>query len=228
VASMRFMVVLLKGQSATIPERRRPENCTAGAVQRRTNLMLSDRLGYVAGGAVIIAWALRRPSLARAVAAGLGGWLLYQGYTGSTPVLKPLGIRVNRKPAEADLAETIVVKEAVTIARPREEVYAFWRRRENLPLTDDGDIEITREAAGEELGWRVVRGDKLLRFGSVSLRDAPGGQGTIVGVHVEYVPMGGSLGAALALVAGRSPQRIVTDCLRRARALLETGKLPTS
>ncbi|HZE59808.1 MAG TPA: hypothetical protein VE085_04555 [Burkholderiales bacterium] len=190
--------------------------------------MRSDRLGYVAGGAALIVWALRRPSLARTAAAGLGGWLLYQAYTGSTPVLKPLGIRVNRKPAEANLAETIVVKEAVTIARPRAEVYAFWQRHENLPLTGDGDIEITREAVGEELGWRVMRGDKLLRFGSVSLRDAPAGQGTIVAAHVEYVPMGGSFGAALALVTGRSPQRIVTDCLRQARSLLETGRLPTS
>lgn len=183
--------------------------------------MRSDRVGYVVGGAVLIAWALRRPSLARAALAGLGGWLLYQAYTGSTPVLKPLGIRVNRRPAETALVETVVVKEAITIARPRDEVYAFWRRRENLPLTADGDIEITREAVGEELGWRVMRGDKLLRFGSLSLRDAPGGQHTIVAAHVEYVPMGGSLGAALALVTGRSPQHAVIECLRRARSLLE-------
>ncbi|HYL90993.1 MAG TPA: hypothetical protein VEU32_19745, partial [Burkholderiales bacterium] len=96
--------------------------------------MRSDRVGYVVGGAVLIAWALRRPSLARAALAGLGGWLLYQAYTGSTPVLKPLGIRVNRRPAETALVETVVVKEAITIARPRDEVYAFWQRRENLPL----------------------------------------------------------------------------------------------
>ncbi len=197
-------------------------------MQRRTNLMRSDRLGYVAGGAALIVWALRRPSLARAAAAGLGGWLLYQAYTGSTPVLKPLGIRVNRNPAEANVAETIVVKEVVTIARPRAQVYAFWQRRENLPLTGDGDIEITREALGEELGWRVMRGDRLLRFGSLTLRDAPAGQGTIVAAHLEYVPMGGSLGAALAFVTGRSPQRVVTDCLRRARSLLETKDLPTT
>ena len=184
--------------------------------------MRSDRVGYVVGGAALIAWALRRPSLARAAAAGVGSWLLYQAYTGSTPVLKPLGIRVNRRPAEADVAETVVVKEAITIARPRGEVYAFWARHENLPLADDGEIEVTREADGKELGWRVMRGEKLLRFGSVTLRDAPGGQATIVAAHVEYVPMGGSLGAALALVAGRSPQRAVIECLRRARTLLES------
>lgn len=185
--------------------------------------MRSDRVGYVVGGAVLIAWALRRPSVARAAVAGVGGWLLYQAYTGSTPMLKPLGIRVNRRPAETALVETVVVKEAITIARPRDEVYAFWQRRENLPLAADGDLEITREAVGEELGWRVVRGEKLLRFGSLSLRPAPGGQHTIVAAHVEYVPMGGSLGAALALVMGRSPQQAVVECLRRARSLLENS-----
>src|SRR3954466_8786901 len=123
----------LEGQSATVCRTQGPENCTGCAVQRRTNLMRSDRLGYVGGGAALIVWALRRATLARTAAAGLGGWLLYQAYTGNTPVLKPLGIRVNRRRAEADLTETVVVKEAITIARPRADVYAFWQRRENLP-----------------------------------------------------------------------------------------------
>ena len=191
---------------------------------RTPNLMRSDRLGYVVGGAALIAWALRRPSLPRAAAAGLGTWLLYQAYTGTTPVLRPLGISVNRRPAEAMAAETIVIEEAIAIARPREEVYAYWQRLQNLPLTGDGDIELTHQAAGAELGWRVIRGDRLLRFGSLLFRDARGGQGTLVAVHLEYVPTGGSLGAALALITGRSPQIIVTDCLRQARAVLEAGE----
>src|SRR5437868_7175343 len=108
-----------------------PENCTERGVPRTSNLMRSDRVGYVVGGAAIITWALRKPSLARAALAGLGGWLLYQAYTGSTPVLKPLGINVNREPREASLAETVVIEEAITIARPRDEVYAFWQRLGN-------------------------------------------------------------------------------------------------
>ncbi len=190
---------------------------------RTSNLMRSDRVGYVVGGAALIAWALRKPGLPRAALAGLGAWLLYQAYTGSTPVLKPLGINVNREPKETALAETVVIEEAITIARPRAEVYAFWQQRENLPLSGDGEIELTHEAAGEELGWRVVRDERLVRFGSITLRDAPGARATIVAAHVEYAPMGGSLGAALALVTGRSPQRLVAECLRRARSVLETG-----
>jgi uncharacterized membrane protein len=189
---------------------------------RTSNLMRSDRVGYVVGGAALITWALRKPSLARAALAGLGGWLLYQAYTGSTPVLKPLGINVNREPRETSLAETVVIEEAITIARPREEVYAFWQRLANLPLADDGAIMITHQTAGEELGWRVTSGERLLRFGWITLRAAPGGKATFVAAHVEYAPMGGSLGAAFALVTGNSPRRLVAECLQRARALLES------
>lgn len=96
-------------------------------MSRKTNLMRADRVGYVAGGIALIVWALRRPSLPRAAAAGFGSWLLYQAYTGSNPMLRPLGIRVNQQPAEADVAETLVVEEAITISRPRDAVYATSR-----------------------------------------------------------------------------------------------------
>ena len=200
----------------------------AAQMSRKLNLMRADRLGYLAGGIALIVWALRRPSLRRAAAAGVGGWLLYQAYTGSNPMFRPLGIRVNRQPADAEVAETLVVEEAITISRPRAEVYAFWRRTENLPLAPDGDPEITRDAAGEELAWRATRGEKLVHFGSLTFRDAPGGRGTMVAARLEYVPAGGSLGAVLARVTGRSPHRMVADNLRRARALLEAGETPTT
>lgn len=194
----------------------------------KTNLMRADRVGYLVGGIALIVWALRRPSWARAGAAGMGGWLLYQAYTGRNPMFRPLGIRVNRAPGETDAAETIVVEEAITISRPRAEVYAFLQRGENLPVLAEEAAQITREVANAELAWRATRADRLEHFGSLELRDAPGGRGTIVSIRLEYVPSGGSLGAAISHLMGRSPQRVLGDKLRRARALLETGELPTT
>jgi len=190
------------------------------------NLTRADRIGYVAGGIALIAWALRRPNLRTALAAGAGGWLLYQAYTGSNPMLRPLGIRVNRQPAQPEIAETIVVEDAITISRPRAEVYAFFAQPEHMPGLGEAELDITRAAPDEEIAWRGMQGDRLLHFGSLSFRDAPGGRGTIVAAHLEYAPSGGSLGVALARVMGRSPQRLVADSLRRARALLETGEVP--
>ena len=195
---------------------------------RSPNLTRADRLGYVVGGIALILWALRRPSWTRAVAASAGGWFLYQAYTGSNPMLKPLGIRVNREPARPELAETLVVEEAITISRPRAEVYAYFARPEHLPALGDADVDIARNVADEELAWRGLRAEKLAHFGSLSFRDAPGERGTIVAAHLEYAPSGGSLGAALARVMGRSPQRLLADALRRARAILETGEAPST
>jgi uncharacterized membrane protein len=194
----------------------------------KLNLMRTDRIGYVVGGLALIAWAARRPSWPKALAAGFGAWLLYQGYTGNNPMFKPLGLEVNRAPALPEVAETMVVEEAITISRPRAEVYAYFAQPEHLPALADATLDVIRANAGEELAWRALRGDKLVHFGSLELRDAPGGRGTIVATHLEYVPAGGSLGAVLARVTGRSPQRLVVDALRRARALLETGEAPTT
>ena len=195
---------------------------------RTLNLTRADRIGYVVGGIALIVWALRRPSWSRGLAAGVGSWFLYQAYTGSNPMFKPLGIRVNREPALPELAETLVVEEAITISRPRAEVYAYFARPENLPALADADVDIARNVADEELAWRGLRGEKLAHFGSLSFRDAPGERGTIIAAHLEYAPTGGSLGAALARVMGRSPQRLLADALRRARAILETGEAPST
>ena len=194
----------------------------------KLNLTRADRMGYVVGGIALIVWALRRPSFARAGAAGIGGWLLYQAYTGRNPMFKPLGIRVNPAPALPEAAETIVVEEAITISRPRTEVYTFLARAENLPALAEEAVQITRDVPSSELAWRATRGEELMHFGSLGLRDAPGGRGTIVCVRLDYLPSGGSLGAALAHLMGRSPQRVLADRLRRARSLLETGEVPTT
>lgn len=194
----------------------------------RRNLTRVDRLGYIAGGVALMLWALRKPTWRRAAGAGLGGWLLYQAYTGDNPMFRPLGIRVNPQPAEAQLAETLVVEEAISISRPRGEVYAFYRRPENLPGFRGASIELIREEPGETLAWRALREGRLVLFGSFSLRDAPAGRGTIVAARVEYAPSGGSLGTALAHIMGHSPQRVVGESLRRARQLLETGVIATT
>jgi uncharacterized membrane protein len=192
-------------------------------MRARRNLTRLDRLGYVVGGIALVLWALRRPGVAGSAGAGLGGWLLYQGWTGRNPMLRPLGIRVNERPAQPDATETLVVEEAITISRPRVEVYDFLRRRANLPSFRGSAVELMREDDGETIAWRALREGRLAHFGSLSLRDAPGARGTIVAARLEYVPSGGTLGTALAHIMGQSPQRLVAETLRRARQLLETG-----
>lgn len=197
-------------------------------MRARRNLTRADRLGYIVGGVALMLWALRRPSWRRGAAAGVGGWLLYQAYTGDNPMFRPLGIQVNPQPTEPHVAETLVVEEAISISRPRAEVYDFFRRVENLPGSRSSALELIREEPHDTVAWRALREGKLVHFGSVSLRDAPGGRGTVVAARLEYLPSGGSLGTALAHIMGHSPQRLMADGLRRARQLLETGVLSTT
>src|SRR5262249_6812219 len=68
----------------------------------------------------------------------------------------------------------------------------------------------------------------LKHFGTVRFFDAAGDRGTIVYVHLEYVPVGGSLGTAIASVSGRSPQQLVREALQRLKQLFETGEIPTN
>ena len=197
-------------------------------MRARRNLTRVDRLGSIVGGVALLLWALRKPSWGRTAGAGLGGWLLYQAYTGDNPMFRPFGIRVNPQPAEPQVAETLIVEEAIIISRPRQEVYEFWRRPENLPGFRGSTLELIREEVGGLLAWRALREGKLVHFGSLALRDAPGGRGTMVEVRLEYIPSGGSLGSALAHIMGHSPQRLVAEGLRRGRQVLETGVIATT
>jgi len=220
----------------------------------RVNLMQVDRWGYVAAGVALLAWGLRRRGVLGGSAGGMAAWLMYQAYTGNNPMFEPLDIRVNRQPSAIDAKETIVVEDALTIGKPREEVYRFWRNLENLPrfaphvlrvrvederrsywevegphgASVEWESEITRDTPNEEIEWRTTANRKIANFGSVSFRDAPAGRGTIVRVHLEYVSPAGSLGAAIARMIGRAPQSMVEQALRRLKQLLEAGEVATT
>jgi uncharacterized membrane protein len=49
-----------------------------------------------------------------------------------------------------------------------------------------------------------------------------------VRVHLQYSPPGGKLGAAVAWLAGEEPGIQVREDLRRFKALLEAGEIPTT
>ncbi len=147
----------------------------------------------------------------------------------------------------------INLREHLTIGKPREEVYRFWRNLENLPrfapwvrrvdVLDERrsewevegphggvvhwESEITRDTPNEEIEWRTTANRSIANFGSVSFRDAPAGRGTIVRVHLEYVSPAGSLGAAVARLMGRAPQSMVEQSLRSLKQLLEAGEVAT-
>lgn len=156
--------------------------------------------------------------------------------------------RASRPSAEEP---TMRARTAITINRPVDDVYRYWRDFKNLPgfmahlesveVTGDRqshwvadapagrsvqwDAEITDDTPGERVAWRSLDGADVANSGSVEFAPAPRGQGTEVTVEIEYEPPGGKLGAAVAKLFGEEPLQQVKDDLRRCKQVLETGEV---
>jgi uncharacterized membrane protein len=147
----------------------------------------------------------------------------------------------------------IEVRRAVTINRPRAEIYAFWRQLDNLPrfmthlksvtLTGgnrshwvakgpggdvEWDAEIVQEVPEEYLAWRSLPDSEISNRGEVRFTDAPAGRGAEIHAFFTYDPPAGAAGAAVAKVFGEDPDSQTREDLRRFKWILETGEAPTT
>jgi uncharacterized membrane protein len=144
-------------------------------------------------------------------------------------------------------------KRSVSVNRPAEELYRYWRDFTNLPrfmyhlesVTDRGDgrshwvtrgpaeskiewdSEVVEERENEYIAWKSVGGD-VFNAGSVQFEPKPAGRGTIVRVDMQYYPPGGVAGTAFAMLFNRAPEQQVLDDLRRFKQLIETGEIVRS
>ena len=140
------------------------------------------------------------------------------------------------------------------VNRAPEEVYQFWRRLENLPrfmrhlesVEDLGggrshwvakgpagmhvewDATIVADDPGKVITWRSLEDADVDNAGAVRFEAAPGGRGTIVRVNLEYSPMGGAIGAAVAKLFGEEPGQQIDDDLRRFKQVMEVGEVVVS
>jgi uncharacterized membrane protein len=150
--------------------------------------------------------------------------------------------------------EAMQAKTAVTVKRPVEEVYRFWRDFTNLPRfmihlasvqpADNGrsqwtanapagrtvewDAEVVEDKPNQRIAWRSLEGSQVSNSGAVWFTSAPGGGGTEVRVELAYDPPGGALGKVVAKLFGEEPQQQSTDDLRRLKQVLETGEVVRS
>lgn len=231
-----------------------PRRAAAGGEE--TNVCGLERTASLVGGLGLIGWGLSRRSLPGLLLAGLGGALAWRGYSGRCAVYKSLGIdTAHREARPRDYFERGVhVEEAITIAMPKDEVYRFWRRFDNLPkfmnhlesvqVIDDTrsrwrakapagqsvewEAEIINEEEGSLIAWRSLPGADVDNTGSVRFREAPGGRGVEIRVTIEYLPPAGTLGSWVAWAFGEEPSVQIADDLRRLKQLLETGEIPTT
>src|SRR5215217_2731475 len=151
-------------------------------------------------------------------------------------------------------SQGIQAKGTCVVNRAPDEVYSFWRNFENLPrfmrhlesVVDLGDgrshwkvrgpagMEVEWDATmiadvpNEVITWRSLEGSDVDNAGAVRFERATGGRGTIIKVNIEYLPVGGVLGATVAKLFGEEPEQQLDDDLRRFKQVLEVGEVVVS
>ena len=146
------------------------------------------------------------------------------------------------------------LRASITVNRPSDEVYRFWRDFGNLPrfmhhlesVRGDGngrthwtargpagrpvewDAEITEERPNRMLAWRSVGGSRVPNSGRVHFMPTAGGRATEVRVEIGYRPPAGRLGRRVAMLFGEEPRQQVKDDLRRFKQVIETGEVVRS
>ena len=215
----------------------------------RKNVGQAEQAASLVGGSAMLLFALARRSALRLPMAIGSGYLFYRGLTGRDPIYKAMGI--NR--AGSDGQGGIEVEHAMTIDRPRQEVYSYWHDFESLPsfmkhlesvnvrgagkshwtargplgMRVEWDAETTDDRPNELIAWRSLPGSEIENSGRVRFVDAPGDKGTEVYVHLRYQPPAGSASAAIAKLFGEEPDLQILDDLRRFKQIIETGETAT-
>lgn len=193
-----------------------------------------------------------------AAAIGAGAFIL--GAAATAAVVSRSGERERSDNAPARAARRsrfgryAVVGSAVTISRPRSELYAFWRDFQNLPhfMEDVEDVqptgekrsvwtiagpagksvkvetEVVEDRQDELISWRSVEGSQIVTEGKITFSDAPGDRGTIVDAVIAYDPPAGGAGRAIAKLFQHEPEIQARRELRRFKMLMETGEIATS
>ena len=163
----------------------------------------------------------------------------------------------DRAAATAGLAEATgsdVTGKTVTINRPRQEIYDFWRDFSNLPQVMDNVVsieklddrrsrwtvkapgggtvswtsQVTEDQPGELIAWTSEEDADVPNSGRVEFRDAPGDRGTWVTATIVYDPPAGIIGKVIAKMFQREPHIQARRDLRRLKQLMETGEIATA
>ena len=210
--------------------------------QQQTNTSDTERWASLIGGGALVLLGLSQRSLRGALLAVAGSGLAARG----------LGVGESLQSA-VDANQTIKVEKTVTIDKPVDELYRFWRDFANLPRfmkhlkhvtvidekrshwiasapignSVEWDAEIVREEENRLIAWASVEGADVDNSGFVRFQPAPAGRGTEVKVVLEYSPPGGAIAAAAAKLFGEDAEQQIGDDLRRFKQFMETGEIAT-
>jgi uncharacterized membrane protein len=218
----------------------------------RRNISEVERWASMGAGIGLAAFGISRRRPAGYALAALGALLFRRGLTSHCDVYQALGVNTARGGGDTRAAlggsAGVIIEETITIARPQEELFRFWRNLENLPrvmrhlesvervtdtisrwrakgpagLSVEWNAEIHNEVPNKLIGWRSLDGSDVVSAGSVNFEPAGSGS-TRVRVRLQYSPPGGKVGHALASLMGRDAGTEIRDDLQRFKQQVESS-----
>jgi uncharacterized membrane protein len=153
------------------------------------------------------------------------------------------------KSKNASHTPAINIRTSMTVNKPKEEVYAFWRKLENLPLfmkhlsnvteidqkhshweaVIPGNIgkikwnaEIVKEEPGYLIGWQSIANSMINNAGKVTFNDAQDGRGTEIEAVISYHPPAGEIGAGIAKLFNPVFEKIIRQDIMNFKEYIET------
>jgi uncharacterized membrane protein len=220
-----------------------PNEGTSGVI----NVGNNERIFSAAAGAFLLSSGLSSlfsNPINGLVKTALGGMLLYRGASGHCPVYASMG-----KTKGVSHTQAINIRTSLVVNKPKDEVYAFWRKLENLPLfmkhiasvteidakhshweaSIPGNIgkvkwnaEIVKEEPGHMIGWQSIPNSMINNAGKVTFNDALNGQGTELEVVISYHPPAGELGSGVAKLLNPVFEKIVRQDVMNFKEYIET------
>jgi uncharacterized membrane protein len=210
-----------------------------GIIENRSQTDNTARYAALLTGGAIALFGLTQKSKTRIALVG----------TGATIASFAMRDQVGDSSSSASEARSTII-----VNIPPERAYSYWRDFSNLatfmnhlksvqvtdprhsrwtaygPLSKEvqWDAEITDERENELIAWRSIEGSDVNMEGLVQFSRATGGRGTLIEVSLRYEPPAGAVGSAAMKLLGKDPSFLMRQDMRRFKALLEAGEIPTT
>ncbi len=149
---------------------------------------------------------------------------------------------------------TLHLRAVVTVNKPIEQVFSFWKDARNYaqfmdhfesvhPTTGgrshwkvrghtgfwvEWDAEVVEEKENELIRWQSLDNWNVQNTGTVRFAPAGGGRGTVVTLEVEYAPKAGAVGGRIGQLFSTIPKTQLGNDLRRFKQLIEIGEIVKS
>ena len=208
-----------------------------------------ERIASVLAGTALLVKGLQNEEKKSGIAMVLaGGLLLFRGTTGHSIIYSVAG-----KKKLPDTVKNINILTRLTVNRPRQEVYEFWRKLSNLPLfmehlkrvdvidqkrshwvakapghlgEIEWDAEIVKEIEGELIGWNSLPHASINNAGKVEFRDADE-NGTEITVLITYRAPFGDVGEGIASMLNPVFKKMITKDVQNFKRYIEAGDIAT-